>query len=200
MTLTVARGTGGEYQRISNANVADIPHKSGLLLPGETRPVRPYSVMVAAGGLAMVRAMASGREQIDMPLVAIPGLKYKGEVMHRRLGGQPVVAFNYYKADDQGAVEQQARLVAVEGFGYGVHPDNAGEEPTWYLYGDYIGSRTFNADGTIASRRLFNPPVEQIDFSMARIVGGPLGDPLTDAAQRAQMGVAEIPAAPVASE
>jgi hypothetical protein len=199
MTLHVAPGFGAEYLPVDSTNVADIPYKNGLVLPGETQPLRPYAIM-SMGSLAMVRAMAGARETVDVPLVTIPGLKFKGETTRggNLLSRNPVAAFNYYHADAAGALEQPARLVAVQGFGYGVHPCNYGEEPTWYLRGQHMGSRTFDGNGSETSTTLL--PISQVNiehFSMARIVGGPLGDPLTDAAHRAQWGIAEIPLATV---
>lgn len=76
--------------------------------------------------------------------------------------------------------------------GYGVHSDHRGESPTWYLRGRHVGFSTRDPMNRDLSPQSRIPKALIKNFSFARIVSGPLGDPLTDADFRRQMGIAEI--------
>ncbi|MET0779734.1 MAG: hypothetical protein ABWY71_02770 [Candidatus Saccharimonadales bacterium] len=193
MTL-LAPGPAFEYRKVDGRNVAEIPHAQGIALPSETGLIRPFGIF-AMGSLATMHALAGGRERIEVPLMELPGIACTG--MSRPgetlFSSNPVVSLRYYKAGSNGAPETEARIIALDGFGYGVHPGHAGEKPTWYLYGAHLGNTVVDEAGVVVGTSYLPPDqVQEKHFSMARIVDGPLGDPLTDAAHRARWAIPEI--------
>ncbi len=155
--------------------------------------VRPYYPLYVEKGVAAVIAYSdeSGHDIMSFSFDRLAGVHFMDDASEESGAPMPVVSFEYYKP---GEVDE--RVVALRGFGFGVHPGhrttgiNGGmETPTWYMYGRHIGSRTAGTHDV----RLLAPDDQQIKhFSMARFVDGPLGDPSSDAAFRERMRIPEI--------
>ena len=111
-----------------------------------------------------------GGLEVPVALGEVPGIRALGSVSVNA-GGQvgADVEFNYYKASPSGP-EREPRRVAAQAIGYGVlnDPGHRYQEPTFYLIGTHGDTLKH--------------------FSMAQIIGGPLGDPL-DPTFRAIMGI-----------
>ncbi len=112
----------------------------------------------------------------------IPGVRNVG--MYNVLGwashsGQSdrIVSFMYHKLGVNGELETTQRAIVLKGFAYGVHPDHAGQEPSWYLVGPQLGTIdpvTRQTEG-IPDHDMEIPAKH---FSVACIVGGPMGEPV----------------------
>lgn len=56
------------------------------------------------------------------------------------IGQYAVGAFRYHKRGLDGHLEDDERVVIISGIGTGVHPDHAGQDPTFYIVGPQIGT------------------------------------------------------------
>ena len=143
-----------------------------------------------------------------------PGIGRPIGWVHTRsaLVGRLAVSFNYYKTDPAtGVLEAQHRLVLVDPdhpFAYGVltpadesspPTGHEGEADTWYLRGIKLGTVAAGAnvdlDATVREALSKEQSLATNSFSMARIIGGVIGDPF-DPVFRQKMGIREVPLPP----
>lgn len=113
----------------------------------------------------------------------IPGLTFWGDYFISSDKSHPVVSFNYYKLDKFGDLETNHRLIVWTGTGYGVHPEHAGQNPSWYIVGPQLGTVYPNYGDTsgvdagssaLASAAEGNGRSTKIkNFSLDCIVGNP---------------------------
>lgn len=111
-----------------------------------------------------------------MPVAALKGVTYLGA---DQITGEPVVAFRYYKQEK--GEEAAARILRLTGVAYGVQDGHRGvperripaEKPGWYMLGEQVGQVQ---DGQVT----WQEPAERT-FPFARIIGGPIGDPRSEA-------------------
>lgn len=113
------------------------------------------------------------------------------------------ISFGYYEADQEGFLKYDLghcrRLftdvripLGTLSMAYGVHPDNSGEAPTFYIHGEHTGyTREDVTYSRIEESRFADSVIRS--FSLARVINGPIGDPLTDAGFRERMGIENIP-------
>lgn len=108
----------------------------------------------------------------------LPGIKVRGHYFDDEHGRSQIVSFLYYKQNSEGELETEERVILFGGIGYGeLLPDHAGQPPTWYIIGPQLG--TFDPE----TREFHGFPEEDVkipakNFSIACIVGGPLGEPI----------------------
>jgi hypothetical protein len=177
------------YTPLDVTNIGLVLPEAGITVPDQPR-FRPYGVEL--NNVPKVLGLDDDGEKVAVTLGRLPGFRLLGEVAIEDSQLWPVVAIDYYKPG-----EVDARLVALHGFGFGVHPghrttgiDGQPETPALYAYGTHVGSISRTSR---ANRGMLPPAARQIKhFSLARIVGGPLGDPRRDAAFRKQMGIPEV--------
>lgn len=188
---------GPRYQAVTSENVHDIPIDAGIAL-ARIGQIRPFGFS-KFGKLPYLLAVVGNRSiKTEIGLAGLPGFIPTPETTDYQATDLVTrFSFQYYKAVEDGYQEEDLRDVEMVPFdttiAYGVLlPDHEGETPTWYLRGRHVG---FTTEGE-NYRLVAGPRIEQPrykNFSLARIVNGPLGDPLYDAAFREQMGIAEIP-------
>lgn len=125
--------------------------------------------------------VASDNEAAFVEFLAERGLQFEGwyhtgtpsSFDPEGRGRLPVVSFAYFKG---GGEEASRRIMVVDGIGYGVFGDHAGQDEAYYLAGLQIGADA--QDGNALSIA----PVGRRNFSMDCIVGRDRGDNPVDAA------------------
>lgn len=140
---------------------------------------RPLGFEAAGTQNASISWLDSKDRKRMMDLTTVPGLTYLGNDLSNN---QPVVAFHYFKQES--GAEPHARVVRLTGIAYGVHGGHQGvpekgipaEKPGWYITAEQVGA--CEPDSEI----LWQEPAEKV-FPLARIIGGPLGDPREQAVQ-----------------
>ncbi len=178
------------YREVTGDIARNMRLSDGIVLPGGER-VRPYAPFY--NDEAGVTVLSYGERDnpdniVPFSLGRLTGIYFNGDVVSELSGLRPVVSFEYYKPGD---VDE--RVLVLRGFGFGVHPTHMKtgihgdpEVPTWYMFGEHIGSRRPRG-GPIT---LLHPTKQEVKhFSLARVVNGPLGDPRTDSGFRGRMNI-----------
>ena len=195
---------GPRYRPVTEATVNNFPVEAGIAIDG-IGMVRPYGMRVVGSmGRPYIVARVDDdptprRLSVDdhfsgMSMAPSPDGSHSPD-------GAARIAFRYYKRAKDGGVEKDYRTIRMPvgeiAFAHGVlTPDHEGEADTWYIRGLHDGHAVNDPDQGLIPGGQIDPPNPR-NFSMARIVNGPLGDPLTNAPFRHEMGIAEIPPAGV---
>lgn len=140
------------------------------LLEGTTEPIQTRQ--------GQIYVVTEGRGLSDMlPGVHVKGMYNSAGFAEGGEGEKQIISFLYHKRGADGQLETKERAIVLRGIGYGVHPDHAGQDPSWYLIGPQLGL----IDPETGQTQDF--PESDIEipakhFSLACITGGPLGEPV----------------------
>lgn len=194
---------------VNGENVANpevVPSSAAIYLPEDDLYLRPYRMHPDGTYPPAVRGLDRTGADAHTHIDRWPGLRYEGRVSTRDDSRhRAAVSFDYYKTDpNTGLLETTRRLVLVDRdrpYAFGVLlPENGaaptgheGEKPTWYIRGQKLGSLALGEDAQLGSRIAeLDADAPTYSFSMARMLGGAIGDPL-DPTFRAAMGIQEVP-------
>jgi len=190
-----------DFDNVRSPNV--VPVESGIHFPDRGIDLRPFEISFG-GDMATVWGVDSDGDEAYVGLEKWPGVRVEGTTGSGE-ARQVAVSFRYYKAAQNGRLEYGRRLVLLDRlspFGFGLllpgrevdqPTDHEGEAPTWWLRGQKLGQVGLKERVILANRLEGLPESGGLNnFSVARILDGPLGDP-RDPDFRETMGIREVP-------